>query len=35
MLMQQGKVVAYVSKQLKYHEKNYPIHDLGRHICCL
>ena len=27
-LMQEGKVVAYVSRQLKSHEKNYPTHDL-------
>ena len=26
--MQKGKVVAYVSRQLKPHEKNYPTHDL-------
>ena len=26
--MQDGKVVAYVSRQLKPHEKNYPTHDL-------
>ena len=28
VLMQDGKVVAYVSKQLKPHEQNYPTHDL-------
>ncbi|WP_370657009.1 Ty3/Gypsy family RNase HI domain-containing protein, partial [Klebsiella pneumoniae] len=28
VLMQQGKVIAYASRQLKVHEKNYPIHDL-------
>ena len=28
VLMQYGKVVAYVSKQLKPHEQNYPTHDL-------
>ncbi|KAL0548854.1 hypothetical protein IC582_013330 [Cucumis melo] len=28
VLMQQGKVVAYASRQLKSHEKNYPTHDL-------
>ena len=28
MLMQDGKVVAYASKQLKPHEQNYPTHDL-------
>ncbi|KAL4017195.1 hypothetical protein IC575_024871 [Cucumis melo] len=26
--MQQGKVVAYASRQLKIHEQNYPTHDL-------
>ena len=26
--MQNGKVVAYVSRQLKIHERNYPMHDL-------
>ena len=26
--MQDGKVVAYASKQLKLQEQNYPIHDL-------
>ena len=26
--MQNGKVVAYASKQLKPYEKNYPTHDL-------
>jgi hypothetical protein len=28
ILMQEGRVVAYSSRQLKVHEKNYPIHDL-------
>ncbi|KAA0047130.1 reverse transcriptase [Cucumis melo var. makuwa] len=28
VLMQQGKVVAYASRQLKSHEQNYPTHDL-------
>ncbi|KAA0036674.1 pol protein [Cucumis melo var. makuwa] len=28
VLMQQGKVVAYASRQLKTHEQNYPTHDL-------
>ena len=28
VLMQNGKVVAYASMQLKIHEKNYPTHDL-------
>ena len=28
VLMQNGKVMAYASRQLKVHEKNYPTHDL-------
>ena len=28
VLMQNGRVVAYASRQLKKHEKNYPTHDL-------
>ena len=28
MLMKEGKVIAYGSRQLKIHEKNYPTHDL-------
>ena len=28
VLMQEGKVVSYASRQLKPHEKNYPTHDL-------
>ncbi|XP_070025228.1 uncharacterized protein [Nicotiana sylvestris] len=28
VLMQYGKVIAYASRQLKNHEKNYPTHDL-------
>ncbi|MCI47354.1 RNA-directed DNA polymerase (Reverse transcriptase), partial [Trifolium medium] len=28
VLMQKGKVVAYASRQLKAHERNYPTHDL-------
>ena len=28
VLMQNGKVIAYGSRQLKEHEKNYPTHDL-------
>ncbi|KAL4016982.1 hypothetical protein IC575_024653 [Cucumis melo] len=28
VLMQQGKVVAYASRRLKSHERNYPTHDL-------
>lgn len=26
--MQHGRVIAYVSRQLKKHEQNYPTHDL-------
>jgi hypothetical protein len=26
--MQEGRVVAYSSRQLKIHERNYPTHDL-------
>ena len=26
--MQDGKVIAYASRQLNVHEKNYPVHDL-------
>ena len=28
VLMQNGKVIAYASRQLKIHERNYPTHDL-------
>ena len=28
VLMQGGKMIAYASRQLKVHEKNYPTHDL-------
>ena len=28
VLMQEGKVIAYASQQLKPHEQNYPTHDL-------
>ncbi|GMJ10091.1 hypothetical protein HRI_004678300 [Hibiscus trionum] len=28
VLMQEGKVVAYASRQLKVHERNYPTHDI-------
>lgn len=28
VLMQNGKVIAYASRQLRPHEKNYPVHDL-------
>ena len=27
VLIQEGKVVAHVSRQLKHHENNYPTHD--------
>ena len=27
-LMQYGKMIAYASRQLKVHEKNYPTHDI-------
>ncbi|GJT75017.1 putative reverse transcriptase domain-containing protein [Tanacetum coccineum] len=30
MLMQREKVIAYASRQLKIHEKNYTTHDLGK-----
>jgi hypothetical protein len=32
VLMQEGRVVAYSSRQLKVHEKNYPIHDCNTQI---
>jgi hypothetical protein len=28
VLMQEGKVIAYASRQLRKHENNYPTHDL-------
>jgi hypothetical protein len=28
VIMQEGRVVAYASQQLRPHEQNYPIHDL-------
>jgi hypothetical protein len=28
VLVQEGKVIAYASRQLRKHEKNYPTHDL-------
>ena len=28
VFMQHGKVIAYASRQLKVHERNYPMHDL-------
>ena len=28
VLMQEGKVIVYASRQLKPHEQNYPTHDL-------
>nr|GFC63457.1 hypothetical protein [Tanacetum cinerariifolium] len=36
VLMQNGKVIAYASRQLKIHEKNYTTHDLelGAGSCC-
>jgi hypothetical protein len=27
-ILQEGKVIAYASRQLKKHEQNYPTHDL-------
>ena len=35
VLMQKGKVIAYASRQLKSHEKNYPTHDLELALWCL
>ena len=32
VLMQHGKVIAYSSRQLRKHEKNYPTHDLELEI---
>ena len=29
VLIKRGKVIAYASRQLKVHEKNYPTHDLN------
>jgi hypothetical protein len=28
VLMQEGRVIAYASRQLKHHEEHYPTHDL-------
>jgi hypothetical protein len=28
VLMQEGHVIAYASRQLRYHEEHYPTHDL-------
>ena len=28
VLMQQGRIIAYASRQLKIHERNYPPHDI-------
>ena len=28
VFMQEGKIIAYASRQLKPHKKNYPMHDL-------
>jgi hypothetical protein len=33
VLMQEGKVIAYASRQLRKHEKNYPTHDLELAAC--
>ena len=33
VLMENGRVVAYTSRQLKKHEQNYPIHDFGNGSC--
>ena len=35
VLMQKGKVIAYASRQLKSHEKNYPTHDLELVLWCV
>ena len=35
VLMQKGKMIAYASRQLKVHVKNYPIHDLELAALCL
>ena len=35
VLMQNGKVIAYASRKLKVHEKNYPTHDLELAIVVL
>ena len=37
VLMQSGRVVAYGSRQLKNHDRNYPTHnmELGGHSLCL
>jgi hypothetical protein len=35
VLMQEGRVVAYSSRQLKIHEKNYPTHDLELAARCM
>ncbi|GJU10213.1 putative reverse transcriptase domain-containing protein [Tanacetum coccineum] len=35
VLMQRGKVIAYASRQLKIHEKNYTTHDLNWELLCL
>ena len=34
VLMQESGVVAYASRQLKHHEKNYPTHDLDLPLLC-
>lgn len=35
MLMQEGHVIAYVSRQLRKHELNYPTHDLEVAALCM
>ena len=35
VLMQNDRVIAYASRQLKKHEENYPTHDLELEQACL
>ena len=35
VLMQEKNVIAYASRQLKVHERNYPTHDLELAAWCL
>ncbi|WVZ78310.1 hypothetical protein U9M48_026046 [Paspalum notatum var. saurae] len=35
VLMQEGKVIAYASRQLRKHEVNYPTHDLELAVLCM
>ena len=35
VFMQKGKMIAYSSRQLKVHEKNYSIYDLEFACCCV